>query len=337
MENQIFRVSALKKLSFMQRITRQLPTENALLELNNLLASRLPQSILPEELGYIEDRYRISLKKEYGLNLQEFYAVLLNAYLLEDTTLGNGRKETLAHLSMLFELDTRIVAYIELEIGKLVYQRYYLQAISDNRISEVEEKQLDELQNRLRLPKEVAEKVSFELRTRHVTRYFDRMVGNRRISPAEDQEFLAMTKSLKINPQIKPEVKDVMAWYRYFWGLENEPLKEHSVGIEIQKSEACYLKINKVDYYEPRSMRSSYGGSYNALIDSGMLYLTQKRILHSGIDKSRSIKFDSIVRLEKIEGGVYVQKLTGKHVTLKMHQYEAEALDILLKRLGKKS
>ncbi|RYF80988.1 MAG: hypothetical protein EOO03_16965, partial [Chitinophagaceae bacterium] len=87
MATQIFKIATLQKGSFFQRIFKQYPGDNAIIEVNNLLAIRDILSIKNEEIEAIGQKYELNLQQEYALNLQEFYAVLWNQYLkLEDSS-----------------------------------------------------------------------------------------------------------------------------------------------------------------------------------------------------------------------------------------------------------
>ena len=75
MTNQLFNVTPLKSRSLMQRVFKQLPKENAVIDLNNLLANQPIQNITVQQIQEIQIRYSVNLQREYELNLKEFYAV----------------------------------------------------------------------------------------------------------------------------------------------------------------------------------------------------------------------------------------------------------------------
>jgi hypothetical protein len=75
----VFENRPLIRRSVFQRLFRQEPEENAIIELNNLLASRKIAAITVDDIRSIEGKYGLNLGKEFQLNLEEFYVVYLNS------------------------------------------------------------------------------------------------------------------------------------------------------------------------------------------------------------------------------------------------------------------
>lgn len=80
MEKDLFQKRPIKLKSFFQKIFRQKPIENPIIELNNLFASMNIDEIEPNAIKEIEDKYKISFIEDYKLNTLEFYAVYLNFF-----------------------------------------------------------------------------------------------------------------------------------------------------------------------------------------------------------------------------------------------------------------
>src|ERR1700761_8125382 len=102
--NNLFKTAQLSRISYFQKLTRQQPEENAVIEVNNLLANRSIKDITKEEISGIEQRYHLTLLKEFKLNLEEFYAVYLN-YCLSDRSLSKEEIDELKHLKGILSLD----------------------------------------------------------------------------------------------------------------------------------------------------------------------------------------------------------------------------------------
>jgi hypothetical protein len=136
-------------------------------------------------------------------------------------------------------------------------------------------------------------------------------------------------------------------------------LPEVNVDISLQKSEICYFNC-EASWYENRvvSTRINYGGTtarikimkgvyYSMgsvgvrsvkseelkLIDSGQLYLTNKRIIFVGSNKSSNIKLDKILSVNPYADAVEIIKDTGKPPTLSMKNAHAEIFYMILGRL----
>lgn len=328
-----FQFVSLKKQSLLQKLFRQSPEENALLELNNLLFSEGIQSVTPEKLTVLESSYGISLSERFGLNLEEFYAVALNHY-LSKFTLSEQQSSDLKRLAQTFGLSKQSMDFLHLEIGKIAYRKCFLQTLCKGEFNEEKETHLESIQKNLNLPDEVEKIISEEVRSEHLLDYFREMVSDERVSPQEEERFNAKAKSLKIRPVSNSQTRQQLNQYRQYWSLENEELTAIDNVFEIQKSEICYMVVNRVQIFEPRSDRSKYGGTYEKLIDSGTLYLTQKRILIIGLEKNHIIKIENIIRAQRIVDGITIYKPTGRNPTIKMSSHEATIIGILLKRLG---
>jgi hypothetical protein len=122
MDNDIFCTVPLSEKSFFQKVFRQYPQENAVIELNNLLAAKPVKEVRQEDLSAIESRYKLSLEKEFKLNLEEFYAVYLH-HCLNDKTLSAEELEDLKHLKVTFNLDDDTVTKLHAKIGEVVYKK----------------------------------------------------------------------------------------------------------------------------------------------------------------------------------------------------------------------
>lgn len=100
----LYQVVPLVKASFFQKLFKQSVEQNAVIELNNLLATKSIKSISLEEVIEIEHRYKLTLNDVFRLNLEEFYAVYLN-YCLGHYPLSKECIEELEHLKVLLSLD----------------------------------------------------------------------------------------------------------------------------------------------------------------------------------------------------------------------------------------
>lgn len=358
MNGNLYQQKRLSKPSFFQRLFKQEPQENAVIELNNLLATKELLTISPNSFEEIENRYKLKLSKEFRLNLEEFYAVYLN-HCLADKELNQQEVNELNHLKHLLNLDDNTIDKLHAKIGEAVYKKSFQEAVSDGRLTKDEEEFLNKLENTLRLPKELAEKISSETRIAFIENYVAQIVSDQRLSPTEEQELQAIASSLNVNVQLNEQTKEQLRKLKLYWALENLNLPVIQPDIVIQKSEACHLKITNVNWYELRSVRQrvSYSGystsfrvakgfylrsgsykpqSYSVdtmkLIDTGTLYLTNKRIIFTGSKKNSNIRIDKIIDFTPYTDGVEIGKDTGKSPTLQMAQ-NADIFCMMLERL----
>jgi hypothetical protein len=358
MNQTIFQTAALVPVSFFQKILKQQPQENAIIELNNLLASKPIIKIKQSDIFNIENRYGISLEQEFKLNLEEFYAVFLNQC-LEDKSLSTEELDCLKHLKLILSLDEKAIDNLHSRIGIIVYKKSFEEAVADGRLTKSEQDFLNKLETYLKLPKQLAEKISSETKTAFIQNYVTGIINDQRLSPDEEQEIQAIATSLNINVQLNEQTKQQLQRLKIYWALENLPLPTIQPGIIIQKSEQCYFQISNVNWYELRSIRQrvSYSGystsfrvakgfylrsgsysprSYSVdqmtLIDSGTVYLTNKRIIFTGSKKNLNIRLEKILNITPYSDGLEIDKETGKSATLQLRD-NADVFCMIMERL----
>src|SRR5690606_33894427 len=129
----VFQHYPLIRQSFFQKLLGQHPRENAIIEVNNLLAAKPIDRVTPAHITAIEKKYRTNIKKQFQLNLEEFYAVYLN-HCLQDRTLDDGEVSELEHLKNIFALPDKAVTYLHEQVGSLVYRDCYKQAVADGHL-----------------------------------------------------------------------------------------------------------------------------------------------------------------------------------------------------------
>ncbi|MFT4154286.1 hypothetical protein [Parafilimonas sp.] len=358
MNGNLYQTRPLVNSSFFQKLFKQFPQENAVIELNNLLATKQIKDISSQEIQNIESKYKLNLVREFKLNLEEFYAVYLN-YCLDDKILSEQELTELSHLKIILNLDDKTIDKLHAKLGEIIYKKSFEEAIADGRLTKEEKDFLSKLENTLRLPKELADKISSETRTGFIENYVAQIIADQRLSPDEEQELQTIAKSLNVNIQLNSQTKEQLRKLKLYWALENLNLPIIQPDIVIQKSEVCHIKISNVNWYELRSIRQrvSYSGystsfkiakgfylrsgsfkphSYSVdtmkLIDTGTLYLTNKRIIFTGNKKNSNIRIDRILNFTPYSDGVEIGKETGKSPTLQMAQ-NADVFCIILERL----
>jgi hypothetical protein len=354
----LFKPTALSERSFFQRIFKQHPQENAVKEVNNLLASKPLLQISRQEIETIGNKYGVNIEKEFKLNLEEFYAVYLN-YCLKDKSLSEDELKELKHLKTVLYLDDKSLDNLHSRIGEIIYKQTFQEAVADGRLTKEEEAFLDKLENELRLPKELANKISNETRHSFMSNYVAQIIADQRLSPDEEKEMEAIAASLNIDVKIDDENKEIFNKLKKYWALENLELESIDTDIALQRNEKCHLVIQNVNWYELRSVRQrlSYSGystsfkvakgfylrsgsykprSYSTdeikLIDNGTLYLTNKRIIFTGLKKNSNIKLDKILSITPYSDGLEIDKETGKSPTLSLPQ-RPDVFCIILERL----
>ncbi|MGJ7032815.1 hypothetical protein [Niabella hirudinis] len=356
MNGKVYEIQPLIARSVMQKLFKQHPDDNAVIELNNLLATQSIYTISSGDLEQLNQKYKLNLKREYRLNLEEFYAVYLN-HCLSDRRLDDEELHDLNHLKLLFELDDKTVDKLHVKLGEKMYKQSFSEAVADGNLSDEEKTFLSALENTLKLPKELADKIAFEVKKNFVNDFVSKIVSTNSLSPKEEQELEQIARNLNVQLKADEQTHYHLEKLKQYWVLENLPLQTMEPDIVIQKSELCYLQVLNVNWYEPRGSRSNnprYPSIFSSntktyvgpgrnqsrpqnaealrLINDGALYLTNKRIIFThGWNKS-IIRLNDISRTQPFAEGVEIYKYNGKNIVLQMGQ-NADVFAMILLRV----
>lgn len=112
-----FYARPLQKKTFIQLLLRQEPIENAIIELNNLLATQSLENISKRDVQSIEERYHLRFLQIFKLNLEEFYATLSNY--LNNNESKTEDEDNLKKLQSILSLSNESI----LKITKMLYQQ----------------------------------------------------------------------------------------------------------------------------------------------------------------------------------------------------------------------
>lgn len=350
-----FETRPLVLQSFMQRLLGQHPIENAMIELNNLLATRPISMISPSDLTTIEQRYGLSLS-QFMLNLEEFYAVHLN-YKLSDQLSPKDGLVDLIHLRTLFQLPAQSVEMLHTRIGEVLYQQRAEKAVQSGQITDSEKTALAELHQLISLPSDSANAIYKEVCQARLDRFVEEYGADARITPDKELRLYAIGQNLGVKP--RAETKRSIERFKRYWTIEHSALSIVDVSVSLQKSEVCHYQTSEVQWYEERATArqtnytehyehhrsfdvvdlqsnstSARKDTFNILkrIDICDLYVTNKRLIFEGKEKTTSIKLNTIVSVKAYKQGILIDKLTGKSILLIINR-DADGLALLCQRL----
>ncbi|SFF03004.1 hypothetical protein [Spirosoma endophyticum] len=351
----VFEVSSLLPRSFMQRLLNQHPLENAIIELNNLLASMPVRSISAADINSIERKYNLTLLDTFTLNLEEFYTVYLN-YALQDRRLSEEASADLSHLQILLQLPPQTIKLLQERIGEVIYRQSIEEVINDGVVTSEEHQFLQRLQQTLSLPSDLANKISEDVYGQYLSRLIEKLSADARITPEDERQIEQISKNLGVKPD--QSTKQSLARYKLYWTLENTDLPVIDISFPLQKLESCHFYSDDMQWFEERATarRTNVDDHYinhktldeidlqvNSTtrqtrfdllkrIDVGQIYLTNKRILIVGRLKTTSIKLNTINKVIAYRQGIEVGKLTGKSPLLLLKR-DADVAAIICRRL----
>ena len=250
--DKIYQIITLKKQSFFHKLFKQQPIENAIIELNNLLATKEINEISATLVNDISLKYKIDVVSEFPKNILESYAAALKNY-LQNNRLSDDEVEKLETLKQIFRLTDFQVENIHEHLAGKIYEDVYKSSISDGRLSDEKNKFLENLQKDLKLPNSVEKRISEDVRTSYLNNYVQKAVLDQRLSPTESTEIEAITKSLNINVTIDSNNRAMLDRYKLYWVLENGEIPTIETGLNLQRGEACYFKTY-AHWYEYRTV-----------------------------------------------------------------------------------
>lgn len=351
-----FKYKELKKTGLFSKLFNSNPKENAIIELNNLLATKPISEIKSSDIINISEKYKISLTTDFPESLFQFYEIYFKEC-INDKVLTEGEVSDLTHLKNLLALSDSEVKELHNKIAGEIYKMNYDEVIKDGIISDAEKHFLLNVQKNVLLPEEIVTKISEESRMLYLQSQFNQIISDEKVSPIEWNEFNLLAKNLNAELDLNENAIECLAKYQLFWFIENEALPIQEVNLNLQKTEVCYFTIS-CDWLEnrTRTQRINYNGLntririmkgvyYNVgsispqritteeltVIDSGTVYVTNKRIIFMGSKRNTNIKLDKILSLTPYSDGVGLEKDSGKSPILRV----THNADVLTRVLGR--
>lgn len=357
MSSEVFLKKELKKPNIFQRMFKQLPKENALIEVNNLLASKNIRDITESDMSDISERYRVNIHQTFLANLLEMYAAQLK-YALIDKKLTEDELAELRALKELFGLSQRQVSLIHEQLAGDIYKRQVSSAVSDGVITEQEQKELQQLQNELCIPSELVDRISSQIKSTKVHDFVNGIISSGSISPNEEEEIKLLAKNLNCPVKLDSAQQGALNRMKMIWTIQNADLPTVGADIQLTSKEHCYFNrpaqwfqyktvTQRVNYAGPTArIRICKGVSYRigsarvqritsevlAPVDSGRMYVTDKRIVLFGGRKTSTIRLNKVVSFTPYSDGIELFKETGKSVIVKIDT-DMELFNLLLSRL----
>ena len=332
-----FKKQKLQGDSILHKLFKTPRKSDAAIEINNLFSKKNITNVKTQEIVEIYDRYKINSPKKIISHLKQMYEQYLE-HCLKDRELYDDEIKSLKELKKLFKLTDEDIKKIEQEAFKKVFGEAIEEFLKDDHISKEEKAKIEKIQKNLQLDKKIVEEIYGSKVKKIYQRYLDEAISDQKLSPDEEKQLQAIAENLGINVKTDEQTQKQLDKFRLFWNIENENIPTVPVSISLQKSETCYFST-EVKLHELRKVtrRINYGGptfrvkimkgvyyrtgslgvqavSEDVMthIDSGQLFLTNKRILFMGSKKNANIRLNKILDFECFKNGVSIQKDTGK-------------------------
>jgi hypothetical protein len=322
----IFEEKELLKPGYFARIIGKQPKGNALIEINNLLAANQTnlKNISLDKILEIAERYNVDINDmDHQFRCDLFKSYL--DYCLADKKIEEHEISDLEHLKHILLLN---------EVKE---------TIKDGQLDIIKKENLKKLQSDLLLPDNLAQSILSDKTTEVYEKYLDDAIKDERLSIDEELELERIAKNLGIDPKYSDNKKENLNRYRLYWQIENGYLPILTPDIAIQKTETLHFRSDidwleqrritkRINYWGPvariKIMKGVYyrigsiGGERVSedswqMIDRGVLYLTNKRIIFIGQRGDKNIPINKILDFKPYKNGIDIQKDSGESPFLK--------------------
>ncbi len=328
----------LKKGSFLTRLLNKKIKENAFIELWNLFSAKEIEQISYEDVASIASNYQVDFRQHFKEQVSDIYRRLVSHY-LQDKMLSNSEIESLQHAKKLLHLNDDDVEQIHREVAGKMYREEVDKAIKDNKLTDEEKAFLKKLQQDLKLSDKVVANIYKESAAGRVKKLLNELVSDERLSPQEEAELKSISNNLDLEIDYDTKTKVQLEKFKLFWQIENGELPEIEVRINLHKDEKCFYNTS-CEWYEQKTVtqRFNYSGPTLRLkivkgvywragslkpqviskdvwqpIDSGQLFVTNKRLIFMGSKGNKMIRINRILDYQIFTNGAEIRKDRGKN------------------------
>lgn len=335
---QPFKKRNLTPVSFMDKMMKRLPSANCMIELENILANASDPEAIPETLlAELSIKYKVDLHEKYLDRLKGLYSNLI-LYALSDKQFDEEEATAIFKLQTVFGFPDQLHNQLYEEVAERVYRKSVKEALLDNVVTDEEKQKLAELSRRLELPDGLQNKLTVEETGGFLTGKMKEALSDGMLSPEEEKAIKQLANQMGINLTYDSKTKSQLVKARLMWQIAHGDVPVLDVGITLRKNETCHF-TTPIVWHEMRKItkRIQYGGpqlrikickglywkagdyavraiseDVMKVIDSGDLFLTNKRIIFMGATKNTSIALNKILDFTPHLDGVMIQKDTGK-------------------------
>jgi hypothetical protein len=328
--------SPLRNPTLFQRLFHRPVKQNAIIEITNLLAENPIGSVSLTQVAEILKTHDLAFGDLVDSFLGIFRKVLGHA--AADRELSAEDRDDLAHLQMILNLPDDGAAHIREEVLSDLYANSLAGALTDGRMSPEERSRLAAVAASFGLPDKRVKDI-YESQVLKVLQWrFDQIVTDARVTDAEEAALKEMATNLGVTLRHDLRTRELYDRFRLLAQIEAGQLPTIDPGITLQRGETCHASL-ACTHNEIRKQTTSYRYSgptasvkiigpirwrfgqvsvqrmsrdVMTQLDSGTLYVTNKRLLFDGAQNSKSIALKKIIRFTVHSDGIKIEKDTGK-------------------------
>jgi hypothetical protein len=348
-----FKTKTIPRKSFFKKIFRLPERRYFILALENLFAEMGLKDALWAEVDALYEAYHI----RPGRDQVEERIAMLRSFLVhcfENHELTDDEVIRINLLKKYLKLSDSQIQRAKDEASRKVYKMAFQEAAKDHQLDGKEREQLEKLEGLLNLDEAVKKEVQSESAHALIKKLFQEIVADERVSDEEAEKLRKLTDNLKIDINWEQETKAMYDRFRLYWKLENSPLEPVQAGINLFKTERCYF-TSPCEWYELKSVTRRYNyagptfrlklakGLYYRMgsiavkpireeelqkIDTGMLFLTDRRVIFMGGRQNRTHRLSSILDFDTFSNGIELQRSSGKNPFLVIQNADIASLTL---------
>jgi hypothetical protein len=320
-----------------------------------MLATRSIDSIHRAEISALVRNHRVE-GRHARVTLNRLWQEAVGAF-VRDSEITDEEQRYLTALRHLLGLSEDEVIAVEKELIYPIFSNEAKVALADREFSRDEKAKLDRLSRGLRLSPAMREHLLRQEAKPALERAYADAIADRRLSPDEQEALSALAFSLDVQVAIDQTGQETLNRFALLWRLENTPLPTVAVPINLQRGEFAHASVS-ADWSElrKRTVRTGYSGFSTSIriakglsyrvgnytpsqitvdeltkLDTGTLYVTNKRLIFDGQSKNIALRYGPIIGLEVFSDGIGIEKASGRTPYLTLSG-DAEAIAIIISR-----
>jgi len=319
--------------------------DDAFLELQSFIYQNGLEKISKDFIEGLNKKYGLNVTEIFSEELFEFYTNYFTKC-LSDKLISEEEMKDIEKLKDILMIDNKKASKIEDEIRRYIFLKQVDEVVADGKIDNNERESLDKLANNLNLKGGEGDTLYTSKAKQILEKKLSEIIADNKVSPDEEKELNELAQNLGITLKIEDDLRLQLDKFRLFWNIENGEIPIVDVDINLQSKEKCYfstqaewhelrrvtqrvgysgptlrIKITKGLYWRAGNLGArTYSDDVLTHIDTGYLYLTNKRIIFKGVRKNTTIQLSKILDFIAYKDGVEIQKDSGKNPFLKFNQ-----------------
>jgi hypothetical protein len=342
-----FKIKPLEFEGKLEKLLNLKKKKNLLIEINNYLAESEINDLNHNKLDDLLQKYNIESLQKMDQGVRGLIEDFIRFYIPNEqiSEFDFLKINTLIYFLKNDPKDFFDQIHSQIEIR---FSREALKIISNGKSIKENNDELDQIQAKLNITDKdfnrIVDKIRFEL----VNSRFQEIIQDGLLSPEEDKEFKNLSTKLSVVVEHDDATKELIEKAKLRWEIENGQLPSVIPDINIQKNEMCFIQTFG-NYFEYKTVTSRIGYSGPTFrlkivkgvyfrsgslatkretkeilskIGSGSIYLTNKRVIFLGSNRSYNIRLNKILDIDIFSDGVKIVKDAGRAVFLELQNSE---------------